>query len=515
MHSWPFFVKALLSFGAGALMVLALPPWNLWPFLFIGFSLFYILLSSLNTKRTVFACSWLFGFGYFVFGLSWIANALLVEGNPFLWVWPFAIVGLPALLAFFPALACLSALRYSSLKTIAGFLAFTAALSFSEWLRGHIFTGFPWNLYGYSWTDTLPMIQITAIGGSYFLTLLSIFWGGSLGFLAVWNVPKRKKLFFLCIIITTLSANYLYGSWRLSQNPVAYRDNLSVHLVQPNIEQKDKWDPRKREGNLSTLLQLSQKTEETAGPTVIIWPETALSYHTLSHRDSMAAIQSTLSSYNNTAYLMTGALQRRTGTDGETEYANSLMTFDQDMTISNSYDKSHLVPFGEYIPLQKWLPLKPIVQFNGFTQGNGPQTIEKESIGPYTPLICYEILFPGHIIDRHAVRPEWIVNVTNDAWYGDSAGPYQHFAMTKFRAIEEGIPIVRSANTGISGIFDSLGRITYKTTLFERSGKRLPLPKTLLSQTLYAQLSDLIFFIFLTGITLGSLFLQRRQKNKT
>jgi apolipoprotein N-acyltransferase len=496
---------SLLCLCAGAIMVLALPPFNIWPLMFAGFSLFYAMLAGTKSRRAAFAGGWLFGFGYFAPGLWWIANALLVDGNEFRWVWPLAISGLPALLGFFPALASLACVRFDNGKKMAGFLCFLAAFAFSEWLRGHIFTGFPWNLYGYAWSGWLEMAQVVSVGGPYFLTLLTHFWSALPGFLFIWDAPRSKKIFLLCVGLASLAANGIYGCLRLSHYATAFDQTVAIRPVQANISQADKWNPHKVAENLNKRLALTPDNDQQKFDvplTLVIWPETAMEDNVLANENARALIRAALAEYKNKVYLITGLLHYKPGPDGKMQYFNSLVVLDRDLNERALYSKSHLVPFGEYIPFQNILPLKPFVSFEGFTSGGGVTSLSLDAMPVFSPLICYEVVFPGAVIARS--RPALMINVTNDAWYGDSPGPRQHFAMTRFRAIEEGIPMVRAAETGISGVIDPLGRVIWQAPLNTKDARNIALPRPLAEPTLYARVypRDIIFLIclFLTGM---------------
>lgn len=490
----------LLCLLAGIVMVPAMAPWNLWPFLFIGFSVFYVLLSKTERPRDAFIGGWLFGFGYFAAGLWWIANALLVPGNAFSWVWPLAIAGLPALLSFFSAFACLAVVRLSKLTHYSGFYFFIAAFSASEWLRGHVLTGYPWNSYGYAWGGWLPMAQSAAFGGLYFLTLLTVFWSVLPGFLFV--SKNRNKIKYALAVSAVIAAivNYAFGVHRLGHPSPEPTQNIYVHVVQPNIPQEDKWDGTKAGTNLSQHLSLSfpHENETAETTTLIVWPETALSWNALEHENAVAAIKNVLGAYKGKVYLATGILRYEHGPDGGEEgekYFNSLAVFDAGLNMAAVYDKFHLVPFGEFIPLQKYMPFGPFVQFTGFATGPGPQTLTPQGLPPFSPLVCYEIIFPGAVIDKASIRPHFIVNVTNDAWYGDSPGPRQHFMQARFRAIEEGVPVIRSANTGVSGIIDAYGRTVAKIEINDKGALSYFVPSSVPRKTFYSRYGDAVFLL--------------------
>lgn len=305
--------------------------------------------------------------------------------------------------------------------------------------------------------------------------------------------------------------NLAYGYIRLQTPTMSYEENV-VRIVQPNIAQEEKWDPQKTIRNLETLVQLSQSEDaDQADTTYIIWPETALSESLLQYPEIRQVIQAAFNGYQNDVYLLTGWLRREDKAD-KVHYFNGLAVLDRDLNPLALYDKSHLVPFGEYIPLQNILPLSPFVQMEGFTAGEGVTNISIGNGPAFSPLVCYEIIFPG------AVKPSgkktgWLVNVTNDAWYGDSPGPYQHFAQSRFRAIEEGIPVVRAANTGISGVIGPLGRTVYQSALSRRDAQTLHLPKPLVQRTIYARTGDSLYFVMMIilSILTGIILLRERQ----
>ncbi len=513
--SWPAAVKVFLSFLAGACMVLALPPYNWWPCFFLGMSLFYIVVAHSTSGKTAFAYGWCFGFGYFVCGIGWIANALLVDGNDYAWAWPLAAAGLPALLALFTATASLLAVKYSDLKTLSGFALFLAAIMISEYLRGHILTGFPWNLYGYIWAETLPLAQLTSLAGIYGLSLLTLAGGAIAGFIVIWRHGLPAKGSLLGALLFLYGITYFWGHNRLQAHPTEIRNDLTIRLVQPNIAQEDKWNPDKLMANLGKLLELSTANDiNNLMPTLIVWPETALTPRLLQDEIAATAIKDMMRSYSQPVFLASGLLRsEHRQEENRRLYYNSLALFDRRLQPVGMFDKAHLVPFGEYMPLQDWIPLRPVAQYTGFESGHGPATlsIPIQTAPTFSPLICYEVIFSGALTPRDD-RPEFIVNVTNDGWYGDSAGPPQHFAKTRFRAIEEGLPVVRSANTGISGVIDPLGRIIYQQPLLTAAGYNIILPNRLDNAPLNIHLKDRAFYIILAILCLLSFLLQIKRQ---
>ena len=484
-------VTTLLCFVVGSLAALSMPPLNLWPVLFIGLPALYIAVANAPGILTGFIRGWLFGFGYFLFSLSWIGNALLVEGNHFKWAWPLAVSGLPALLAFFPALSCAISKKLFNFRSFWGLLGFISILCGFEWLRGHIFTGFPWNLFGYTWADHLAILQILRLSDVYMLTWLTCLWAMVP---AAWLLlhSKKEKLSFVSFAMLSIMGCIGFGVWQL-QTPLRFKDDTAIKIVQPNIPQAEKWKKDKMAAHFETQIALSENNDRNRTRTLIIWPETALSFRILDQVDSMPEIQRMLSTYPGKAILLSGALLR----DLEAKtYTNSLIAVQDDGSVINVYDKHHLVPFGEYIPFQKWIPLTPVVRFKGFEFGDGLKTHELPGGLKYSPLICYEIIFPGRSTAEDS-NPDFIINVTNDGWYGDSAGPHQHFTMAQYRAIETGVPVIRVANTGISGVISPQGQVFGQTALFEAAAHVVNIPEKMPIRGYLQEIKHIVFPVFL------------------
>ncbi len=464
------FLRLCLAPCLGTLSAFSMPDISFWPAMFVGLSGLYILYSqSASTGRT-WLYGFLFGLGYFVTGLWWIGNALLVEGNEFAWVWPISVIGLPTLLSLFTATYLSIARKISDPKTISGFFIFALFLTFSEWTRGNAFTGFPWNLYGYVWADHLPMAQMAYYLGAYGLTFVTVLWAATAGFVFSSPSSKKTKICIAGITAFTLALSCSIGYLRLSHNETVLNAENAVVVVQPNIPQNMKWDPVAIQDNFQKSIRMSTGAL-TEGKNLknifIVWPETAISPSVYTKSENMDMIRAALQFYKPTnAYLVTGVLRQISGNSGEVDFANSVAILNSQLTDIDLYDKTHLVPFGEFIPLQDWIPLKPVAAFKGFKRGDGAKTVTDNNIPPFSPLICYEIIFPNEVVSHKQQSPSWIVNVTNDGWYGDSAGPHQHFAQTRLRAIEEGLPVIRSANTGISGVIDPYGRVIEHADIF-------------------------------------------------
>lgn len=486
----PFFFHLLLSLVSGVFLAFAQAPTYFWFLIFPCFGLFYLLHSFAVNKKRVFFLTFCFAIGYFVTGLNWIGNALLVEGNEYRWVWPIAVIALPTLLSSFTALFSTIGFILFRKGSLIHLIGLSLLLTASEFSRGYAFTGFPWNLYGYAWGNVLPIIQSLSIIGPYGLTFLTVLAGCSAGYLVLANA-ERKKILGSALIVT-FAVLFVFGSIRL-KNDVQTNQDVLIHIVQPNIVQADKWKPEKLAENFEKHIELSFMTR-VALRNIIVWPETAISP---SFYSSPAVQQRMTTILNRNTVLLTGALAvtQEEGSE-ERSYHNSLALFDGLSAPLRLYSKSHLVPFGEYIPFQKYIPLKPVVSFVGFERGKGSTSIDiGEGFPLFSPLICYEIIFPHQAVDRDQPRPDFILTVTNDGWYGDSAGPYQHFEQARFRAIEQAIPVIRSANTGISGLIDPYGRVIEKAELLQEASISVFLPEKSAEATFYGRYSDKPLFI--------------------
>jgi len=447
-------------------------PFNFWPSLFVGLSALYICITRCSGWKKSALLGFSFSFGYFCFSLSWIGNALLVEGNPYWWIWPLAVCGLPFILSLFTALACALHKKLCRNASHAGtFISFIVFIFLAEYARGHLFTGFPWNLYGYTWIDIRPIAQVASLWNIYLLSFLTILWATLPAFVCIKGNKSVKTLTMIVVIISFI-ASYFYGVNRLSEAKKE-RGDINIVLVQPNIKQSEKWKPENRASNFLKLINLSKNAAPTDDENktnsslniktshIIVWPETAISQDLIDSPWVINEIKTLLQTYPDEAFLITGALRYKHATK---TFYNSILVFNNKGLITDTYDKSHLVPFGEYIPFSSIFDIAPIVGFKGFVAGQKPPMIKVKDSLNIGAQICYEVIFPNHF-QSLLKKPDIIINATNDAWYGDSAGPYQHLVQARFRAIESSAPLLRSANTGISAIISSYGDIQQSISL--------------------------------------------------
>ena len=490
-----FMKRPMFAMVLGTIGAFGMGPFYIWPATLLSLALYWVHFIGLNDRKpwVSFLSGFLYGFGYFLGSLWWIGNALLIDGNPFIWAYPLAVCGLPALLALFPMMAIGLTRLLSKNNSLFSFAIYLTLMLAAEWGRCHLFTGFPWNLYGMTWTGSLAMLQILSTIGIGGLSALTLICFSVVGY-AFGNVhSKPLKIFVMAIAALPFGAIYIYGQSRLDAHPTQYDTNTIVQMIQPNILQAEKWNGDKVWDNFrQTLSPLTQDITQnyTTKPQnrFVVLPETAITYHHLATPQAREALQGRINGYDEkNLYILTGALMR-----DDAGYHNSLITLNRDAEIISSFDKFHLVPFGEYMPLSKYIPLGPLVGFESFVEGDGPHTIAPaDGVPPFSPLVCYEVIFSGHVVAHDGPPPKWIVNVTNDAWYGISAGPFQHLAHAQYRAIEEGLPVVRVANTGISAVFDAYGRPVLTTGLFHEANPEtlLPMPS---QETMFVRLNRLI-----------------------
>jgi apolipoprotein N-acyltransferase len=482
--------RAGVAFAAGAFSALGFAPIEFSPALLLGFAVLLLLLDGVDESRhpvRVGALSgWAFAFGQYLIGWHWIGYAFLVDPAAHMWQMPFALIFLTSGLALWIGLACGVALYFWQ-DGVARLLVFAICYAAGEWLRGHAFTGFPWNLPAYGWGASLAVLQSASLFGAYGLSFLTILFGASLADCATGRcrAPLAMLLLFACL--------WGFGVWRLAQNPTAYVDKMQLRLVQPGVPQREKDNPLFYARNWQRLLDLSQAP---GAPTHIIWPEAATPPFLLD-RSAYAMDEVTLLT-GPSRVLIAGATHFVRGPE-KISYFNSLYVFGVGGTLRDVYNKFHLVPFGEYVPFASVLNKIGITKLTagqeGFDSGDGPHIYAVPGAPLMTPLICYEIIFPGAVTD-HQQRPGWFVNVTDDSWFGPWAGPYQHLLIARIRAIEEAIPVARAANTGISAVIDPVGRVTAQLGLGRMGALDVKLPRALGPST-YARFGDLIFLLML------------------
>ena len=488
----------------GAAAAAALPPVDLVPMLVVAFAGLLWLDDGSAKPLASFALGWAFGFGFFLAGLYWIAAAMFVDIAAFWWLVPFAAAGLPALYALYVGMALFAVhvvARSRGLPAAARVFAFAVAWTAAEWVRGHAFGGFPWNLIGYAWSGGFPgaiaLLQSVAWVGIYglgFVTVLAASLPALLGVTSTAPISPIHRYAPAVGAGLLLLVPAAAGALRLERSP-AVDTATWLRLVQPSIPQSLKWDAAAAANNFRRLIALS--TAPASHPlAAIVWPEAAVPFLLERDRAARGAIAAIAPAKG---YVITGALRANPPPGPVDQVWNSIEAIDAAGAIVGDYDKAHLVPFGEYVPFRKFLPLPKITAGTiDLSAGPGATTLALPGLPPFAPLICYEAIFPGAVVDM-ARRPDLLLNVTNDAWYGRSSGPFQHFAIARTRAVEEGLPLVRVANNGVSGVIDASGRVPARINLDAVGYADVALPAPL-APTFYARAGD---WALLTLLLLG------------
>ncbi len=456
----------LAAAGLGALAAAAMPPIHAIPVLLVSMPGLLLLIGAASGPLAAARRGFWFGLGHHVFGLYWITEAILLESARYWWLVPFAVPALSALLALFIALSCgLARLAPAGVRRVA-FLA--GAWTLSDLLRQFVGTGFPWNPWGSVWAIPGPlgdiMIQPAAWVGTPGLTLATVLLAAA----PALGTPG------LLAMAGALAGWIGLGLGRLGA-PEPPGTGLQVVLVQGNVTQGQKWDRATAIAAFNRHLQLTRQAVDAldGAPSVVVWPETSSVF--LLQSDSAAREYIMDAAYPARAALV-GSLTFTAGApsaDPDNLPRNSLVAMDANAAVTGIYDKWHLVPFGEFAP--SWVPFSIQIVPGRFGFGAGPTTLRAPGVPPFGGLICYEAVYPGQIVNQ-ADRPDWLVNVTNDAWFGNSTGPRQHLAAARLRAVEEGLPLMRAANTGISAGFDSRGHELGRTAMNVATTLTVPLP---------------------------------------
>lgn len=487
------FKRYAAAFALGASCALAMPPVGFFPILLLAVPGFIWLSQSTIGKRKSFLLGWAFGAGCFIAGFYWISVALFVDISVWFWVLPLSLIVGPGIFGLYYGFVPLLSygLRH---REIAHTCAFVALWALADYARGHLFTGFPWNLSGYAWDYFPPLLQMASLVGLYGLTLLTLLWAAT-------PILRRNSRALQGLVLGTAFC-LSFGTFRLLLTPTTFTDH-GVRIVQANIPQGQKWDDNAEWRNFEKHLKLTTGGGASAfTPAFVVWPETS--------------VAADLALYPQIAHMLAssmpgdsiGIIGNLRVTDQGTRFFNSVSVIDKTGAVIGVYDKHHLVPFGEFIPFREYLGANgglasAVSGIGEFTPGSGAQTLAFNSLPAFSPLICYEVIFPAAVADQKN-RPAWLVNVTNDAWYGHSAGPYQHLAITRARAIEEGLPVARAANTGISAMIDPVGRILKRLPLSESGAVDSLLPKAL-SPTPYAKFGDIFFFMMVALLFIPAL----------
>ena len=500
----PAWRGATVSTLLGALAALGFTPFVLWPLTLVAAAALLWLIDAATTGRRAFGLGWWFGLGHFVLGFNWIATAFTYQAAmpPALgWL---AVVGVAALMALYPALSAWGAWRLG--RGLAGrSLWFAVLWMLTEWLRGHLLSGFAWNPLGAIWLPLPPLAGAAAWVGAIGLSGLVWVVAGALALLMRGDLLRQPVL-----LVAPLLLVVAVTSWAL-RAPLPTPTTIRLALVQPNIGQGSRYaDPN---ANLAQYAALTRQAFGD-GAQVVIWPEGALQF-TIGEDPAVREFVASLVPAQ--GLLLFGSDHIERDADGVAVGArNSLFALDGQGIIHGRYDKAHLVPLGEYLPFRPLMtPLGLARLVPGtldFWEGPGPQTLHLPGLPPMGAQICYEIIFPARVVDARD-RPAWLLTVSNDAWFGGD-GPPQHFAQARLRAIEEGVPVVRATPTGITGIIDARGGVVATLPRLQTGVLQGVLPSPL-PPTLFARFGHgmtLAFGLLLAGLAL--LAERRRRHNK-
>ncbi len=459
--------RRAIAFGAGAVGALALAPFHIFPAMAAPLTVAVWLIDGaasgggrVGALRAAGADGWWLGFGYFIAGLWWLGGAMLVEADQFAWALPLAVVGMPAALALFTSLGFMLA-RLLWTPGSGRVFALAAGLGGAEWLRGHILTGFPWNDFGMALAGVPILAQAAALVGLHGLDIFAILIFAAPATLI--DAPGRRSSAAAASALLLIATLASFGSFRLLTSRTEYAPEVKLRLMQPNLPQDAKFRPENGPEILRRYLALTDQATSpehsgVADATHVIWPESAFPFILSREPAALAQVGRVLQG----KILITGAAraEENGGSRRRTRIFNAIEVIEGDRVVA-FYDKIHLVPFGEYLPLDSLLrPLGVSHLVPGvWDRGSGPRRLAAPGLPPMAPLVCYEAIFPGETVEPAGPRPQWLLNVTNDGWFGATPGPWQHFAQARLRAIEEGLPLVRVANTGVSAIVDPYGRI--------------------------------------------------------
>ncbi len=488
LEGWRRLAAAAALGAAGAL---AFAPLHLFPLFFLAIIGLYWQVQGQTSRKRAFAIAWVWGLGHFAAGNFWIANSFLIEPWRFGWMIPPIIGGLAGYLALYPALIAAILYRPGDYRPLR-LVAFAGLWTLAEFLRGHLLTGYPWNPAAGIWDGVLPMLQSAALWGAWGLGFFTVMIGAAPAALA--GADRRGAWRYLGLVGAIFLALWIGGIWRLDAHPGVNEAGVRLRLVQPNLSQAEK----AAGDSLARLMTMSAQEPGFTAITHVIWPESAANF-LLEREGEARKVMARIVPAGGA--LITGTLRAEPLSGKIERLWNSLAVLDHAGEIRATADKFHLVPLGEYVPLRGIFPF-----INKLTPGDidfsaapGPRTIAIPGAPPAGALICYEVIFPGAVRDPGA-RPAWLVNLTNDGWFGNSPGPYQHFAAARLRAVEEGLPVVRAANTGISGVIDPLGRIVAQSDLGQPAVIDADLPQAL-PETLFARYAPIFPFVFaLIGI---------------
>ena len=501
--------RIAFAFAAGAFGALAMPPFGVFPALAVSLCVAVWLIDGAGgagagrrggATLAAATAGWWWGFGFFLAGLWWLGSAFLVEADRFAWAMPFGVLGLPAALAFFPAFGFTVA-RLLWSQSAWRILALAAGLSLSEWMRGHLFTGFPWNVLGMALGQNVWTMQIASLVGLYGMTVAAIAIAAAPATIGTGKTALGRTAPG-ALALAAFGAIAVFGAARIPSDPSPQHADVRLRIMQPNLPQDAKFNPDNREEIMQLYLGLSDRATSPRSSgiedaTQLIWPESAFPF--LLHRDARALAQIAAFLPPGVTLITGAARVEESLFDNSFRFFNAIQAVASDGAIIGTYDKVHLVPFGEYFPavfdsVLRGVGLREFVSIpGGFEAGTRRAPLHVPGLPPIAASICYEAIFPGAVTPAGG-RPGFILNLTNDAWFGDTPGPRQHFANARLRAVEEGLALVRAANTGISAVVDPYGRIVASKPVGLAGVIDSGLPRSI-NSTFFSRFGNSIFWL--------------------
>ena len=505
----------LFAFFLGALLSRVFAPNDIFPLLFIIAPFWLLAIDRAKSGKQIFSFGWWIGFGLFSIGLNWIGYSFTQQEAVPAFLAPFAILGLAGLLSIYIGLVVWFTWLIKVNMTARIFI-FAAIWTLMEITRGILFTGFPWHIIGSMWANWLPVAQSASYISVYGLSFISMIFAGS--FICFFIKEKKLSRFtFPIVSISILIAATTAGYLSLKNSQTHFHTSVSLRLVQANVKQREKWLSYLIENHLDKHMGLSRHSSPSGkadGIKLLIWPETSVQRQNFDREGSIPRWR--LSRLlERGSYALVGA-PRYVANQNSYDFYNSLFAVNYKGEIHAKYDKKHLVPFGEYLPFENILNSIGLSQLTGgsaFKNGDQNTIINLPGVPPFSPLICYEVIFPGGVVTAtNNNRPQWLLNITNDGWFGLTEGPYQHLALARFRAIEEGLPLVRNAGGGISAVIDPYGRTISQLGLDHQGIVNSVLPKALNAPMVPVYMKIIILIISTLSVIIGAYALGRDKK---
>jgi len=501
-----FFISFLVPFLLGAITVFGFSPYNLTFVNFLSFSILlyfiYIVKKKISSKyknnkfnKYFFYLGCSFGFGFFLFGNYWISISL-THDDAFSYLIPYSLIIIPLFLSLFFGMGIFFIGPFVE-KNIFFVLLFSAVFSLFEFIRGNILTGFPWNLISYTWSWSIESIQILSLIGTYSLSLISLTLF-CLPFIFFQKKLVKKNIVFLLILLIFFMSNYFYGSYKINERKFTFDKNIKVKIVSPNFSLKD-YSTTSEFSQLEKLIKFSNPEKEKK--TIFIWPE-GIFYE--SYLTDIKKYKDLFKDKFSDKHLIVLGINSFTEFEdsNDKKYFNSLAIINNNLKILSVYNKINLVPFGEFLPFEKTfakLGIKKLTRgYNSFSPGQNRELIDLgKNFGKklVLPLICYEIIYSGNLKKQYQF-PDLVINISEDAWFGQSIGPYQHFTKAIFRAVEEGVFIGRSANKGISALINPNGQVVKSLNTRESGNIEFDFPQ-FYKQTLFSNYGNKIFYLII------------------